>query len=105
MKRTTAREIAVQLGFYAAASGKTVADIVDNFFDKEYFSTLADVDELYAEYPEKKQMDYIIRLASLVEDYRVQIDHYIEKYSNNWKIGRISKTAVAVMRCAICEVL
>lgn len=105
MKRTTAREIAVQLGFYAAASGKTVADIVDNFFDKEYFSTLADVDELYAEYPEKKQMDYIIRLASLVEDYRVQIDHYIEKYSNNWKISRISKTAVAVMRCAICEVL
>lgn len=105
MKRTTAREIAVQLGFYAAASGKTVADIVDNFFDKEYFSTLADVDELYAEYPEKKQMDYIIRLASLVEDYRVQIDHYIEKYSSNWKIGRISKTAVAVMRCAICEVL
>ena len=105
MKRTTAREIAVQLGFYAAASGKTVADIVDNFFDKEYFSTLADVDELYAEYPEKKQMDYIIRLASLVEDYRVQIDHYIEKYSNNWTIGRISKTAVAVMRCAICEVL
>ena len=105
MKRTTAREIAVQLGFYAAASGKTVADIVDNFFDKEYFSTLADVDELYAEYPEKKQMDYIIRLASLVEDYRVQIDHYIQKYSNNWKIGRISKTGVAVMRCAICEVL
>lgn len=105
MKRTTAREIAVQLGFYAAASGKTVADIADNFFDKEYFSTLADVDELYAEYPEKKQMDYIIRLASLVEDYRLQIDHYIEKYSNNWKIGRISKTAVAVMRCAICEVL
>ena len=105
MKRTTAREIAVQLGFYAAASGKTVADIVDNFFDKEYFSTLADVDELYAEYPEKKQKDYIIRLASLVEDYRIQIDNYINKYSNGWKIGRISKTAVAVMRCAICEVL
>lgn len=67
--------------------------------------TLAEVDELYAEYPEKKQMDYIIRLASLVEDYRVQIDHYINEYSNGWKLGRISKTAVAVMRCAICEVL
>ena len=63
------------------------------------------MDELYAEYPEKKQMDYIIRLASLVEDYRVQIDHYINEYSNGWKLGRISKTAVAVMRCAICEVL
>ena len=105
MKRTTAREIAVQLGFYAAQTGKPVLDIAEEFFDKDYYSTLADVDELYAEYPEKKQMDYIIRLASLVEDYRVQIDHYINKYSNGWKLGRISKTAVAVMRCAICEVL
>ena len=105
MKRTTAREIAVQLGFYAAQTGKPVADIAEEFFDKDYYSTLAEVDELYAEYPEKKQMDYIIRLASLVEDYRVQIDHFINKYSNGWKLGRISKTAVAVMRCAICEVL
>ena len=105
MKRTTAREIAVQLGFYAAQTGKSVADIAEEFFDKDYYSTLAEVDELYAEYPEKKQMDYIIRLASLVEDYRVQIDHFINKYSNGWKLGRISKTAVAVMRCAICEVL
>lgn len=105
MKRTTAREIAVQLGFYAAAAEKPVTDIIDEFFDKDYYATLADIDELYAEYPEKKQMDYIIRLASLVEDYRIQIDNYINKYSNDWKIGRISKTAVAVMRCAICEVL
>ena len=105
MKRTTAREIAVQLGFYAAQTGKSVADIAEEFFDKDYYPTLAEVDELYAEYPEKKQMDYIIRLASLVEDYRVQIDHFINKYSNGWKLGRISKTAVAVMRCAICEVL
>ena len=102
MKRTTAREIAVQLGFYAAQTGKPVADIAEEFFDKDYYSTLAEVDELYAEYPEKKQMDYIIRLASLVEEYRV---HYINEYSNGWKLGRISKTAVAVMRCAICEVL
>ena len=105
MKRTTAREIAVQLGFYAAQTGKPVAEIAEEFFNKDYYSTLSDVDELYAEYPEKKQMDYITRLASLVEDYRVQIDNYINEYSNGWKLSRISKTAIAVMRCAICEVL
>ena len=105
MKRTTAREIAVQLGVYAAQTGKSVADIAEEFFDKDYYSTLAEVDELYAEYPEKEQVDYIIRFASHVEDDRVQIDHYITEYSIGWKLGRISKTAVAVMRCAICEVL
>lgn len=105
MKRTTAREIAVQLGFCASASEKPVSEIIDEFFDKEYFATLAQEDELFSEYPEKKQRDYIVRLAENMSEYRVQIDKYIEKYARGWKIDRISKTAMAVLRCAICEVL
>ena len=105
MKRTTAREIAVQLGFYASAAEKTVSEIVNEFFDEEYYATLAEDCETFAEYPAKKEMDYIVRLASLVEDYRIQIDKYIEKYSQGWKISRISKTALAVLRCAVCEIL
>ena len=105
MKRTTAREIAVQLGFYASASEKPISEIIDEFFDKEYFATLASEDELFAEYPEKKQKDYIIRLAENMDDYRIQLDKYIEKYARGWKVERISKTAMAVLRCAICEVM
>lgn len=105
MKRTTAREIAVQLGFYAAQSEKAVKDIIDEFFDKEYYETLANEDELFAEYPDKWSMDYITRLATTMDDYRIQIDKYIEKYAKGWKINRISKTAMAVLRCAVCEVL
>lgn len=105
MKRTTAREIAVQLCFYASASEKPVSEIMDEFFDKEYFATLASEDELFAEYPEKKQKDYIVRLAEKMDEYRIQIDKYIEKYARGWKVERISKTAMAVLRCAICEVM
>lgn len=105
MKRSTAREIAVQLGFYANSSEKPVSDIIEEFFDEEYYSTLADVDELFSEYPDEVQKEYIVRLASLMDDYRIQIDHYIEKYSKGWKISRISKTAMSVLRCAICEIL
>ena len=65
----------------------------------------ASEDELYSEYPEKKQKDYIIRLAENMEEYRIQIDKYIEKYARGWKVERISKTAMAVLRCAICEVM
>lgn len=32
------------------------------------------------------------------------IDAVIEKYSKGWKINRISKVALAVLRLAICEV-
>jgi len=105
MKRSTAREIAVQLGFFALSGERSVSEIADEFFDKEYYATLKSEDELYAEYPDKKQKEYIIRLASLMEEYRIQIDKYIEKYSMGWKINRISRTAMAVLRCAICEIL
>ena len=105
MRRTTAREIAVQLGFCAAESGKSVAEIAEEFFDEEYFATLATEDELFAEYPGDEQKEYIIRLATLTEEHRAELDGYVEKYSRGWKVSRISKTAMAVMRCAICEVL
>lgn len=105
MKRVAAREIAVQLGFYASQSEKPVSDIIDEFFNEEYFATLANEDELFAEYPDPKSKEYITRLATTMDDYRVQIDKYIEKYAKGWKVSRISKTAMAVLRCAICEVL
>lgn len=33
------------------------------------------------------------------------IDSVIEKYSHGWKIGRISKVSLAVLRLAICEII
>ncbi|MCF0137812.1 MAG: transcription antitermination factor NusB [Oscillospiraceae bacterium] len=105
MKRVTAREIAVRLGFFASTGECPVSEAIDVFFDKEYYETLAEVDELFAEYPDDKQMEYIRRLTGLMEDYRIQIDRYIEKYASGWKLSRISKTALAVLRCAVCEIM
>ena len=105
MKRTTAREIAFQLVFYAAQSEKSAGEIIEEFFNEEYFATLAQEDELFAEYPDEASKEYIIRLATNMDDYRIQIDKYIEKYAQGWKVNRISKTAMAVLRCAVCEVL
>lgn len=104
MKRTTARQIAVQLSFYASASGKPVEEILQQFFDEEYYATLAEENELFSEYPEKKQREYISRLLLTADDYRIQIDKLIEKYAQGWKVERISKTAMAALRCAVCEI-
>ena len=90
MKRTTAREIAVQLGFYASASDKPVSEIIDEFFDEEYFATLAGEDELFAEYPEKKQKEYIIRIAENKGEKSMQIDKDIK--------NRHCRTALCDMR-------
>ncbi len=54
MKRTTAREIAVQLSFLCKYKRKKMwTSCSMSFFNKEYYDTLADENELFAEYPEK----------------------------------------------------
>ena len=105
MTRTTAREIAIQLGFAAASCGGELEELMEGFFSPEHYATLQAEDDLYKELPDKKQMAYIRRLVRLTVENRSEIDGYIERYSKGWKIERISRTALAVMRCAICEIL
>lgn len=105
MKRSTAREIAIQLGFASVAGRHDLDELMNRFFDEEYYKSLASVDELFTEYPDEKQMEYIRRLTGLIIENLSEIDGFIERYSRGWKLGRISKTALAVMRCAICEML
>lgn len=105
MTRTTAREIAIQLGFAASAAGVSPQDMLERFFDREYYESLAGEDELYSEYPGEAQLEYIRRLTALCDEKREEIDEYIQRYSKGWKLNRISRTALSVLRCAICEIL
>lgn len=105
MTRTTAREIALQLGFSVVMCEEFPENVLEEFFDAEHYASLAGESKLFAEYPDEKQLDYIRRLVKLIYDHRVQTDAYIEKYARGWKVERISKTATAIMRGAICEVL
>ncbi len=105
MKRTTAREIAVQLAFASAATDTSALQAAEELFDRDYYEQLASESELYGEYPDEKQKEYILRLTGLLDEYRIQINKYIEKYAKGWKLPRISKTAMAVLRCAICEIV
>ena len=105
MKRSTAREIAIQLIFSVEASELPVEEVIDTFFDEEHFATLSEIDPLYAVYPDEAQKDYIIRLVNGVFSNLVFLDNYIRKYSKGWSLERISKTALAILRCAMCEIL
>ena len=105
MTRKAAREIAVQLGFSAAAAGEAPRDVLERFFDEAHYETLAGEDELYAGFPDEKQMAYITRLVTLQDEHREEIDAQIRRYAKGWKLERISKTALAVLRCALCEIM
>lgn len=105
MTRNTARHLAIQLSFAAAASGRSPEELAGDFFSPEHFATLSELDELYSELPSGKTLDYILRLSALVAEKREELDAVIGHYARDWKIERISRTALAVMRCAVCEIL
>lgn len=105
MKRSSARELAIQLSFAAAAGGAEATDLLESFFDREHYESLAAEQELCQEYPDDNSLDYIRRLTELTAANRSEIDGFIERYARGWKLERISHTALAVIRCAICEIL
>lgn len=49
--------------------------------------------------------DFIKSLIFKTWENVENIDSVIEKYSVGWKISRISKVALAVLRLAVCEIL
>jgi len=101
MTRTAARQLAIQLSF-ALNAGSDVGP--EEFFDEEYFRALPSEDELFAEVPDEKQMLYIRQLVKGIYDYRLELDDIVARYAQGWKISRISRTALAVLRCALYEI-
>lgn len=105
MTRTVAREIAIQLSFAAQLAGDDARETAEQFFTPEYFATLAGEDPLFRDYPDERQLAYIRRLTGLVYDHTDELNRYIETYSRGWRLARISRTAAAILRCAMCEIL
>ncbi len=102
MTRTAARRLAVQLCF-AESGGSDLRP--EDFFREEYFRALPPEGDAFREMPDPSQMEYICALVEGVRTHRDELDGYIRRYSRGWKLSRISRTALAVLRCALCELL
>ena len=105
MTRKTAREIAVELCFASAANDVGTDELIERFFDEEHYATLAEENELFAEQPDETQMAYICTLTAMSREKAGELDGYIERYARGWKSERISRTARAILRIALCEIL
>ena len=105
MTRTKARELAIRLIYAQGASGEQPEDLLGGFFEDEHFASLAGEDELFGKKPDEESLGYIRTLVSLCAANREEIDSYIEKYAIGWRSERITRTAAAVLRCALAELL
>jgi len=93
--------VSFALGMNAGSSDELVCALLD----EDYYQTLVDECALYSEYPSKKQIAYLKQMAVGLCEHLIELDLYIEKYAKDWKVGRISRVAVAIMRVAMYEIL
>jgi len=105
MTRTVAREIAVRLCFSLSENPSEPAELLSSVFEEEYYSSLLSEDDLYEKTPDTRQLEYMTRLVAGVCGHAAELDGYIDKYSVGWRFGRISRTAAAIMKVAMFEVL
>lgn len=104
MTRTTAREIAILLGFSLAATGEDPETCLEQFFEPEHYTSMAAENPVFSQRPDPRQMDYIRTVVSLTAAHRQELDQEIETYARGWTAKRVSRTAAAILRCAMCEI-
>lgn len=105
MKRSAAREVAVRLCYSAEIAAMENAEFVTDFLAEEHYKTLAMEDDLFTSMPNDIQKKYITDLVSLVFEHKNELNAEIEKFAKGWSLKRISKISLAIMRCALCEIL
>lgn len=103
--RTAAREIAVHYAFELGFSDLSAQALLKQELTPERFAEIAEMEPIYEEFPDEKQLDYIRRLVLGVGEHGYELDEYISKYAIGWKFQRIPRVATAIMRVAMFEIL
>lgn len=105
MTRTNAREIVAQLVFEMGFRSDDAQTIVREHLDPDYYDTLRGEADAYDERPSGKQAEYIRNTLCGIREKQEELDGYISRYAIGWNLGRISKTARAIMQLAMYECL
>ena len=105
MTRTRAREAAVRLIYAQAASLEEPDALVDEYFEPEHLASLAEEEGAICETPDEKSLEYIRKLVRLSTEHRLELDDCVRRHSHSWRPERITRTAMAVLRCALTEIM
>ena len=105
MTRSNAREIVAHLIFEMNFTADPADRLVESTMEPEYYNSLAQETDIYAERPNEKQMEYIRAAVQGIQEKTEELDGYISKYAVNWSVSRISKVARAILHVAMYEAL
>lgn len=105
MTRSTARELAMHCSFSLDFTTQSPEELLAERLTPALFEGWKEEDPLYEKYPGKKQREYIEKLVCGVGNHGPELDAYISRYAVGWKFERLPRTATAIMRIAMYEIL
>lgn len=105
MTRANARELAVHLIYSREFTGEEPQQIVTERLEKDYYTKLAQENEVYAERPNGAQVRYLDTVVTGVANRTQELNEQIGKFSIGWDVSRISRLTRCVMQLAIFEIL
>ena len=93
MNRKLSREKSMELLFGMALNKESVEETLETFIEN-YEGNIKDID-----------LTYVKQLLIGVDNNKEEIDEVISKNLHNWKIDRISKVNLSILRLAAYELL
>jgi N utilization substance protein B len=93
MSRKKSREVAMELLFQMSINKEQLEVTINNFIE----NTDYDMNEI--------DMEYVTKVLQGVNDNMDNIDKAIEKYLINWKLNRVSKINLSILRVCTYELL
>lgn len=112
MNRKKSREVTMKLLFESMIKGedyKTILDDLRESNEKEE-STMELMGIKIEEDPEDTSLDqvdmgYVVNMMKNIQENEAMLDEKIKKYLKGWKINRISKVELAILRLCTYEIL
>ena len=104
MTRSNARAIAVHLLFAQDFNDQPSKDALETLTDSEYYGCLSEENDAYTERVNQKQRAYIMQLLDGVAEHRQELDACIEEHAIGWKLTRLPRLSLAILRVALYEI-
>jgi len=93
MNRKKSRRVAMELCYSMEISKDEPSLVLENFLEN------------YEEDKTVLDKEYIIKILNAVNENKTSIDAKIEAFLKGWKLSRISKVNLSILRLAISEML
>ena len=105
MTRSNAREIVAHLIYELNFTTDHADTVLETAMEPEYYDSLGQETEIYAQRPGEKQLEYITAAVRGIQEKQEELDGYISRYAINWSVSRISKVARAILHVAMYEAM